>query len=568
MTYNIDYKLIVFESHPDFSDNSRGLWEFIDKNTDYTTFWIVRDKKMLELLQKKGIPCALENSELAIKMISTARFLITSGMELAQQKRKEQIHISAWHGFPLKVIGFFEGANANPEEFDWLKVITTQTDMIIAPSRLAQLTISGMFATDPRKTKITGYPRNDYIYQTNGREELEKAIGEKLGNSKLIFYLPTMRKGLKNEGAGFENNIFNYPDWDVEALDQLLEENDTYIITKMHFADNSFFNKEDFKLPKRMIFLNTQALNEHYLTIYHIMNAFDILITDYSSVYVDYLLLNRPIIFSCPDLQQYKEDRGFVVDDPSLLMPGVIVKNQGELMSALKSIFNGNDEYVDIRREKMDFFHTYKDGNSSKRLLEEMEKATKDGGVKDSSKDVATEFLKQNSSLYQYAKKIEAEVFIDTGNGFSESTKKVISYYLEGPDQPMRIEMELSSNTKMIRFDPDQIGRCVLKELNIYLNEEKVSYQVVNAMVVENNIIPKNQDPQIIVPINIDCDSKIRFEYKIFDLYEQSALIIEKLQVDKQEAKEKLMQIENSKSWKLTKPIREFKKFRRNHHII
>ena len=306
MTYNIDYKLMVFESHPDFSDNSRGLWEFIDKNTNYTTFWIVRDKKMLELLQKKGISCGLENSELAIKMISTARFLITSGMELAQQKRKEQIHISAWHGFPLKVIGFFEGANANPEEFDWLKVITTQTDMIIAPSRLAQLTISGMFATDPRKTKITGYPRNDYIYQTNGREELGKAIGEKLGNSKLVFYLPTMRKGLKNEGAGFENNIFNYPDWDVEALDQLLEENDTYIITKMHFADNSFFDKEDFKLPKRMIFLNTQALNEHYLTIYHIMNAFDILITDYSSVYVDYLLLNRPIILSCPDLQQYK----------------------------------------------------------------------------------------------------------------------------------------------------------------------------------------------------------------------------------------------------------------------
>ena len=567
MGENIDYKLMVFESHPDFSDNSRGLWEYVDKNTEYTTFWIVRDKNMLELLQKKGIQCGLENSELANKMISTARFLITSGMEFAQQKRKDQIHISAWHGFPLKVIGFFEGANANSEEFDWLKVITTQTDMIVAPSRLAQLTISGMFATDPRKTKITGYPRNDYIYQTNGREELEKTIGEKLGNSKLIFYLPTMRKGLKNEGAGFENNIFNYSDWDVEALDQLLEENDAYIVTKMHFADNSFFDKEDFKLPKRMIFLNTQALNEHYLTIYHIMNAFDILITDYSSVYVDYLLLNRPIIFSCPDLQQYKEDRGFVVDDPSLLMPGVIVKKQGELMSALKSIFKGNDEYVDIRREKMDFFHRYKDDNSSKRLLEEMEKAAKDGGVKDSSKDVATEFLKQNSSLYQYAKKVEVEVFIDTGNGFSESTKKVISYYLESPNQLMRIEMKISSNTKMIRFDPDQIGRCILKELNIYLNEEKVSYQVVNAMIVENNIIPKNQDPQIIVPINIDSDSKIRFEYKVLDLYEQGALIIEKLQADKQAAREKLMQIENSKSWKLTKPIRELKKIRRNHRI-
>lgn len=53
MEHDIDYKLMVFESHPDFSDNSRGLWEYVDKNTDYTTFWIVRDEEMVELLQKK-----------------------------------------------------------------------------------------------------------------------------------------------------------------------------------------------------------------------------------------------------------------------------------------------------------------------------------------------------------------------------------------------------------------------------------------------------------------------------------------------------------------------------------
>ena len=557
MGYNIDYKLMVFESHPDFSDNSRGLWEYVDKNTDYTTFWIVRDEEMLELLQKKGIQCGLENSEIASKMISTARFLITSGMELAQQKKKEQIHISAWHGFPLKVIGFFEGASATPEEFDWLKVITTQTDMIVAPSRLAQLTISGMFATDPRKTKITGYPRNDYMYKTNGRNELAKVIGQDLGNSKLVFYLPTMRKGLKNEGEGFENNIFNYPDWNVEELECLLEENNAYIITKMHFADNSFFDKEDFRLPKRMIFLNTKALNEHYLTIYHIMNAFDILITDYSSVYVDYLLLNRPIVFSCPDLQQYKEDRGFVIDDPSLLMPGAIVKTQRELVRVLRNIFNGVDEYASIREEKMGFFHTYKDGSSSKRLLEQIEKANEEGKLIDSSKDLALYFLKQDSSLYQYAKQNDVEIFIDTGSGFSESTKEVISYDLEEYEQSLEIEIELPSNAKMVRFDPDQIGRYALKDFKIYLNEEEVPYQIVNAIMLENNIIPKNQDPQIIVPINLKANAKIKFVYKILDLYEKNALIIEKLYEDKQRVVEKVNQIENSKSWKLTRPIRE-----------
>ena len=71
-----------------------------------------------------------------------------------------------------------------------------------------------------------------------------------------------------------------------------------------HFADNEFYSKGNFKLPSRMIFLDSYMLNKNYLTIYHIMNAFNVLITDYSSVYVDFMLLNKPIIFSCPDLEK------------------------------------------------------------------------------------------------------------------------------------------------------------------------------------------------------------------------------------------------------------------------
>ena len=71
----------------------------------------------------------------------------------------------------------------------------------------------------------------------------------------------------------------------------------------MHFADDSSFNQGSFELPKRVLFLDSLSLGSKLLTIYHVLNAFDLLITDYSSVYVDYLLLNRPIVFSCPDFE-------------------------------------------------------------------------------------------------------------------------------------------------------------------------------------------------------------------------------------------------------------------------
>lgn len=106
MNQPLNENLIVFESDPDFSDNSRGLWEYISKSTNFETFWIVKNQKILALLKNKGINCSLSGSDTANDMISNAKFLVSSSFEFAYHKRSDQIHISAWHGFPLKLIGF------------------------------------------------------------------------------------------------------------------------------------------------------------------------------------------------------------------------------------------------------------------------------------------------------------------------------------------------------------------------------------------------------------------------------------------------------------------------------
>ena len=416
-------KLMVFESCPDFSDNSRGFWEYIVKNTEYKTYWVIRDEKLCEELKKQGIVCGLDNSKEANQMIEQAQFLISSTFDFAVQKRRGQVHVSAWHGFPLKVIGFFDSASSEEDSFDNLKVITTQTDMITATSRLSRLTLSGMFAVDPRKVKETGYPRNDIMFWSDAKKELSNLLPIDVYNSKLFFYLPTMRKGLKGEGEQFDDNIFNYLDYDADKIDWFLEKNNAYIIAKVHFADAKKYKSGDFKLPKRLVFLDNQELEGHFCTIYHIMNAFDGLITDYSSVYVDYMLLDKPIIFSCPDIEKYKNDRGFVVDDPTLLMPGIMIKTQKELLENLDKILKGEDEYKSIRQEKIPFFHGHVDGDSSKRLLQEMEKLAGADEI-DSGKKLAHLFQRADNPLSQYAiSDIEAEIFFDVGEGFSEKNK-------------------------------------------------------------------------------------------------------------------------------------------------
>ena len=103
----VDEKLMVFESNPDFSDNSRGLWEYVHNNTDFETCWFVKSSKVLDKIQKNKINCVLKDTPEAETITSKAKYLITSSFEFAESKSKEQVHVSAWHGFPLKLIGFF-----------------------------------------------------------------------------------------------------------------------------------------------------------------------------------------------------------------------------------------------------------------------------------------------------------------------------------------------------------------------------------------------------------------------------------------------------------------------------
>lgn len=561
----VNEKLMVFESNPDFSDNSRGLWEYVNNNTDFETCWVVKNSRILETLKKNNINCVLKDSSEAENIISKAKYLITSSFEFAESKNKEQVHVSAWHGFPLKLIGFFESASVT-SDFSSLKIITTQSDIITCTSKFSQLTIGGMFSVDPRKVRITGFPRNDILFNSDGRKNLEKLTGLNLDGSKLVFYLPTMRQGLKEEGKHFNENIFNYCDYELKALDAFLEDNNAYIFAKLHFADNSYYNRSLFELPKRIIFLDTDMLLDKMLTIYHLMNAFDVLITDYSSVYVDFLLLNRPIIFSCPDIEKYKEDRGFIIDDPEFLMPGKKVKNQIELIDSLKSIFEGVDDYRIDRKNKMMLFHSNLDGNSSKRLLEEMI----NNSFTDASKEYANLFLPNYSSLYQYTLTGIVDCYFDKGDGYSELEKREIHYSFDF-NQKVEFDIKLPPQTINVRFDPDRKARWILRNLEIKnQNELSLPFILVNAVEKDGDIMLVNNDSQIHINDINDADV-LHITFTIIDSYtniEKLYKTINQLEQEMNITKKHLNEVEqlnnsmiNSTSWKITEPIRKLKKF-------
>ena len=495
----IDQNLVLFESNPDFADNSRALYDYIVDKTDFKTFWVVKDPAMLGPMRAAGVDCDIENSDRAIAMEQCAHYLVTSSFMFAYNKRPGQIHVSAWHGFGPKTIGFDEDAASESSALRDLKVITTQCDLLTTSSRMSQLMMAGMLSMDPRKVMNSGFPRNDYLFTTDGRKLLEGALGVDFGSSKLIMYLPTMRKGLKAEGGQFDKNIFNYEDYDAAGLDEFLKLNDAYVIAKIHFADDSSFDQGSFELPERVLFLDSLSLGSKLLTIYHVLNAFDLLITDYSSVYVDFLLLNRPIVFSCPDFEEYKKDRGFISDDPRWMMPGAFVKSQSDLLSALGSFFNGVDAAASLRESFMPVIHSHRDAKAAERVVQRMIGVASTHS-RDCDKEIGSCFADSNSTLRQYMNlRSKAELFLDYGSGFNSEDVLSIEYTSNCFGSHVCLTFNVPSGVNEVRFDPADDGSFLLKDVSFSFNGTPLIWGALNGSESHSNIVFCGLDPQILV---------------------------------------------------------------------
>ena len=85
------------------------------------------------------------------------------------------------------------------------------------------------------------------------------------------------------------------------------------------------------------------------MQLYSLIGECGVLLTDYSSVYIDYLILNRPIGFIIDDFEEYKNSRGFVFDKPDDWMPGEKIKTFEELEKFILDIKNGIDKYREVR---------------------------------------------------------------------------------------------------------------------------------------------------------------------------------------------------------------------------
>lgn len=353
-------KIILFHSFPDVADNSFAMCRYLHlKGVDkqYSFVWLLSEYDKRDVfdstLKKEGIKARL------IKRISfrgiwsyiRARYVFVShglfdNIHLKQHTDKV---VNLWHGMPLKLLGASEERGIPS---------STNSNYVISTSQLYKRIMAEAFAVDERFVIITGQPRCDLLFEPTDWFD-SVGIDPSKYNS-IGVWLPTYRKSIvgdiRVDGEYNDNGVSFLEEADMRRLDKFLVSENILLLLKIHPMDA--LQNASFDGFTNIILIRPQDFHSQ---LYPLLGACDFLLTDYSSVFIDYQILRKPIGFVMNDIESYKTNRGFYFDDLETALPGPILSNYDSLCGFIKSPF--------ILTNEVDY-NEYFDNKSSERICD------------------------------------------------------------------------------------------------------------------------------------------------------------------------------------------------------
>lgn len=352
--------LTVFFTENNYADNSRYFLEYLQsiptqyykvrvlvKNLDlYKQIHVIYPDITFYSKSVSGLKLFLRTKNIVISHGSDSSYFFPYFLDV-----KSKNVINLWHGIPLKRLSLqVKGIRESKSRKRFQKFTS-----ICASSTFEQFLLAACFDMHIDDVWITGTPRNDYLINPNS----ELITEHKYLGKKIILYAPTWRE------YGSRSSFFPFEDKDLSALNTFLDEQDSYLLLRGHREEmeriSSNYGEESLSriLPAHQeIFPDAQQLLAHV----------DVLVTDYSSIYFDFLLVDKPIIFIPYDLKEYQSYRGFLFDYDSNT-PGDKVNTQREFISSLDLSLNSPENKSIERKQVLNLFHKYQTGNSSARIL-------------------------------------------------------------------------------------------------------------------------------------------------------------------------------------------------------
>ena len=348
-----------------FGDNSRYVYEWVLENrNDLNPLWITLDEAVKSQLDDEGKPVELATSPAGIKALFRAGAAMTTNnfYDIALHpvlvpSSLNLIHLG--HGIPVK-----RGADNQKQRTEFEEAYKEKR------SELAQFKIytSTFLMEDPdsKVNRVTGYPRNDPLLKPpkTAQNNWDEYNEENQSRSSIL-YAPTWRHGRQ------PTEFFPFEDFSPEELDDVLQTIDSQLLLRPHRNELRMYDSLQSELERYASQCERVRLATHneFPDANALLPFIDCLITDYSGIYHDYLLLDRPILFIPYDYEDYDHHNGFRYDYFNHL-PGPAIDDFDEFLTAIERAIENDAYYEEERRTLKEKIHHYDDGESSRRVVE------------------------------------------------------------------------------------------------------------------------------------------------------------------------------------------------------
>ena len=321
-------KRIVLYSNWGFRDNLRTLYQYLVDNGYQEEYEIICASNDFYHLEK----------EKDVKYVSiyrglyyflTSKYFFYSFGKYPIKPAPNQMVVNLWHGMPLKKIGNLE---VGMEEIDY-----NFFTKLVSSSALFTPIMKAAFKAEDNQILLVGNIRNDELFKKEKKEN--------------IIWMPTYRNS-NNYHDSQEALIFSLGEEDFSKIQQILSKHDYQLYIKLHPLEESRLHVQ--MNHSNIHLLTEEIISEQYDTLYTFLGTTSALITDYSSVFLDYYLLNRPVAFTINDYEEYKDKRGFVFEDVKSLMVGSVIRDSHDLLEFLESVMKSEDSYIEERTKVND----------------------------------------------------------------------------------------------------------------------------------------------------------------------------------------------------------------------
>ena len=360
-----------------YTDNSRALFEYIlNYRKDIRCIWLTNNKNIYDYLRIKNVQVYYIYSIRSIFYSLRAKLFIVccSKKDVNTYFSNGGLFINLWHGSPMKKICLDENIRSKARRFMNREldskffyytvprqlfpfVCEYKIDYLCSCGDIFNEHLSSAFNIGREKILTLGYPRNDIIYQ-KGKSNYVEDLRKKITFEKTILYLPTFRSGCTISDLFLENNF------EAAEYQTFLEKINGIFLYKDHNInqfDNLNFNcNRIIRIPSNPLF----EVNEVY-------SSTDVLITDYSGACFDFMLTEKPIIYSGFDLKHYTTYDRELYFDYNDISARKYAKNWVEIMQKLIILSNNSFKFK-LQNNLNIKYNKYRNNMASNRIYSKL----------------------------------------------------------------------------------------------------------------------------------------------------------------------------------------------------